>query len=86
MTKAEACLWKYVLKSRNDARLYFQKAETCNEFIADFMCIPLKLVIEVNGITHLQDDVKRKDEIKKLLSKLPVTLFYHLMMRMYSGI
>jgi very-short-patch-repair endonuclease len=33
-------------------------------FIVDFVCMPLKLVIEVDGYSHFLDDVLMKDSIK----------------------
>ena len=55
MTKAEACLWKYGLRARQRPVLYF---------IADFLCLPLKLVIEVDGITHQWEETIRRDKRK----------------------
>ena len=33
-------------------------------YIADFLCKELKLVIEVDGITHLDDETGVKDKLK----------------------
>ena len=64
MTKAEACLWKYVLRSRQVKGYRFTRQRSVLNYIADFMCKSLKLVIEVDGITHLSPEVIQKD-IKK---------------------
>ena len=34
------------------------------QYIADFLCKELKLVIEVDGITHLDDETGEKDKQK----------------------
>jgi very-short-patch-repair endonuclease len=65
MTKAEACLWKYALKAGKMKGYTFRRQRPVLDFIVDFMCIPLKLVIEVDGYSHLLDDVLSKDRIKE---------------------
>lgn len=52
MTKAEACLWKYVLRSRQMKGYQLRRQRTVLNYIADFLCKELKLVIEVDGSTH----------------------------------
>lgn len=64
MTKAEACLWKYVLRSKQTGFVFKRQRPTLN-YIADFMCTPLKLIIEVDGYTHLLVDVIEKDIIRQ---------------------
>ncbi len=69
MTKSEACLWKYLL-SKGQMRGYtFKRQRPVLNYIADFMCEELKLIIEVDGITHLNKEVelKDKDRDQKLL-------------------
>ncbi len=39
----------------------FRRQRPVLEFIADFMCLELKLVIEVDGITHTWGDTVEKD-------------------------
>ena len=65
MTKAEACLWKYVLKARQMKGYQFRRQRPVLQYIADFMCKELKLVIEVDGWTHTQEDVFHKDIVKQ---------------------
>jgi very-short-patch-repair endonuclease len=60
MTKAEACLWKYVLCARQMNGYQFRRQRPVMNYIADFMCKELRLVIEVDGITH--DSKLEKDE------------------------
>ena len=62
MTMAEACLWKYVLKARELKGYQFRRQRPVLNYIADFMCMELMLIIEVDGITHWDEDVVKKDK------------------------
>ena len=61
MTKAEACLWKYVLRARQMKGYQFRRQRPVLSYIADFMCKELKLVIEVDGVTHQWEKTVAKD-------------------------
>jgi very-short-patch-repair endonuclease len=61
MTKAEACLWKYVLKGKMMMGYQFRRQRPVLKYIADFMCKELMLVIETDGITHMDEKVYKKD-------------------------
>ena len=63
MTRAEACLWKYVLRA-SYLGVPFRRERPIGRFIADFVCLPLKLVIEVDGATHFEVETKVKDKQK----------------------
>lgn len=63
-TKAEACIWKYVL-SKKKTGFTFKRQRPVLKYVADFMCQELKLIIEVDGITHHQERVYEKDMISK---------------------
>src|SRR5210317_1786666 len=65
ITKAEACLWKYALKARKMKGYQFRRQRPVLNYIADFMCKELMLVIEVDGWTHsFFDDVSKRDDQK----------------------
>ena len=64
MTKSEACLWKYVLRARQLKGYQFRRQRPVLNYIADFMCKELMLVIEVDGITHLWEETIIKDKKK----------------------
>ena len=64
MTKAEACLWKYGLRASN-LGVPFRRQRPIDRYIVDFICLPLKLVIEVDGITHEFPEVQKKDVIRQ---------------------
>ena len=64
LTKAEACLWKYALKAKQMGVTFNRQRPVLN-YIADFMCKEIKLIIEVDGYTHLLDDVIQNDIIRQ---------------------
>ena len=66
MTKAEACLWKYVLRGRMMLGFQFRRQRPVLNYIADFMCKELNLIIEVDGITHSYDVVNQNDHKKEM--------------------
>ena len=75
MTKAEACLWKYLLRAGQMKGYGFRRQRPINNFIADFMCKDLMLVIEVDGNTHLYEETIQRDRIKqKILEELGFTV------------
>ncbi len=65
MTKSEACLWKYALRARKVKGYQFCRQRPVLNYIADsvdFMCKELKLIIELDGITHQWEETALKDE------------------------
>ncbi len=65
MTKAEACLWKYILRASGLRGYPFRRQRPVLNYIADFMCKDLMLIIEVDGITHLDENVIKNDKIRQ---------------------
>lgn len=65
MTKAEACLWKYVLRAGTMKGYTFRRQRPVLDYIADFMCRELMLVIEVDGLTHDDVSIQSKDDAKQ---------------------
>ena len=43
----------------------FRRQRPVMNFIADFCCLPLKLVIELDGITHHDAEIEIKDRLKE---------------------
>jgi len=62
MTKAEACLWKFVLRAGKMKGYSFRRQRPVLNYIADFMCKELMLIIEVDGSIHELEDVRKNDE------------------------
>ena len=63
-TKAEIKLWMNVNKDQFFG-YDFHRQKPIGNYIADFYCHQLKLVIEVDGITHHRPAVIEKDKIKE---------------------
>ncbi len=53
----------------------FRRQRPVDEYIADFMCRELSLVIEVDGITHDNEQVESSDNLRdKRLQELGFTI------------
>jgi very-short-patch-repair endonuclease len=52
MTKSEACMWKYLLQAKQFYGYSFRRQRPILNYIVDFCCLELMLIIEVDGITH----------------------------------
>ncbi|HCX21992.1 MAG: DNA methylase [Flammeovirgaceae bacterium] len=63
-TKSEIRLWQY-LKGKQMMGYDFHRQKPLLNFIADFFCHELKLVIELDGYTHQFEEVTAKDQIKQ---------------------
>ena len=63
-TKAEACLWKFILKAKKTGYQFYRQRPVLF-YIADFMCVKLKLIIEVDGITHNDEPVLKNDKVRQ---------------------
>jgi len=64
MTKAESCLWKYALRS-SQREVKFRRKRPIDNYIVDFVSLPLKLIIEVDGLTHHYPEVIENDKIRQ---------------------
>lgn len=65
MTKAEACLWKYALSRRQMLGYPFRRQRSIENYIVDFVCLPLKLVIEVDGYSHQIPENEIQDRLRQ---------------------
>jgi len=62
-TTAELLL-REILRNKNVNNLKFRRQHSVGNYIADFFCKELKLVIEVDGFTHQFEKVIKKDKKK----------------------
>jgi len=62
MTKSATCMWKYVLRNRKMMGYQFRRERPILNYIADFVCLELRLIIEVDGITHENNEQRQKDQ------------------------
>jgi len=60
-TKSEACLWKFVLKAGQMMGYQFKRQRPIGNYIADFACLPLGLIIEVDGLSHETEEAEKRD-------------------------
>ncbi len=58
----EACLWKYVLRARQLKGYQFRRQRSVLNYIADFMCFELMLIIEADGGYHNWEEISVKDK------------------------
>jgi very-short-patch-repair endonuclease len=65
MTKAEACLWKFVLRAGQLKGYTFNRQRPVLHYIADFICKPLNLIIEVDGSSHDNWKVQKHDAFRQ---------------------
>ena len=59
-TKSEIILWKQ-LKGKFDGKYDFHRQKPLDNYIADFFCYELRLVIEVDCETHNHPDIRKRD-------------------------
>ena len=63
MTPAEEVLWKLI--HINEWKLKFRRQHPIWNYVVDFYCHKLKLVIELDGGIHEQEEVKKYDEARE---------------------
>lgn len=62
MTLAEKKIWYELLAKDKLNGLRFLRQKPIDEYIADFYCHKLKLVIEIDGESHLAEGAREYDE------------------------
>jgi very-short-patch-repair endonuclease len=73
-TPGEIQLWKY-LRNKQMMGYDFDRQKPLDNFIADFFCYELMLVIELDGYSHNHEETLKKDLIKeKRLKELGITV------------
>ena len=65
MTHGEKAVWS-IVKGRQMNGYDFHRQKPIGNYIADFYCHDLELIIEIDGITHEQEDVKLNDKNKQI--------------------
>ncbi len=63
MTKSEKQLWSH-LRRKQILGIQFYRQKPIDEYIVDFYAPAVKLVIEVDGSQHLQNELLVKDNIR----------------------
>ena len=57
----ERLMWQ-LLRNRQRCNHKFRREHPLGDYTADFYCIEAKLVVEVDGSSHLPDEAKKYDE------------------------
>ena len=68
-TKAEIRLWCELLRAKQMKGYSFLRQRPADNYIADFMCKKLNLIIEVDGYSHnfkYEEDIKRQKALESL--------------------
>lgn len=63
MTSAEKIIWNHI--HINEWKLKFRRQHPISNYIADFYCHPLKLVIEIDGDIHDNEIVRKNDQSRE---------------------
>ena len=63
LTSAESALWE-LLRDRKLNGYEFRRQHIIGKYIADFICIQNKLIIEIDGLFHQLPENKESDEIR----------------------
>jgi very-short-patch-repair endonuclease len=63
MTDDERKLW-HELRNRNFGRLKFRRQQPIGPYIVDFVCFEAKLVIELDGTQHSEQNRRSADEVR----------------------
>jgi very-short-patch-repair endonuclease len=61
MTRAETLLWRYLKADRIDG-LSFRRQVPFRHYIADFVCLSAKLIVELDGETHDFEERQKADQ------------------------
>lgn len=67
-TEAEKVLWEG-LKSKKLAGYKFRREHIIDEYIADFVCLDRKLIVEVDGGYHHNPEIRENDEFRSQFLK-----------------
>jgi len=69
MTKAESKIWFVLLRDRKLKNIKFTRQKPIDKFIVDFYCPSLRLVVEIDGESHLYSLAKDTERTKILENK-----------------
>ncbi len=85
MTKSETILWKYI--KGEQLLVKFRRQVSIKNYIVDFYCPQLKLIIEVDGSTHNEEEVFKKDiERDKILQDLGFKIIRYNSERVFNNL
>ncbi len=65
MTQAEVYIWENILRRKQLYNLKFLRQRPIDNYIVDFMCKEINLIIEIDGLTHSFEEVFQNDLIRE---------------------
>lgn len=71
-TDAEKVFWHRVLKNKKFKNLKFTRQKPLGDFIADFYCAKLGIVIEIDGDIHKENKIRDKERDNIILRKFNI--------------
>lgn len=75
MTKYESIIWKCLKILAREYKITFNRQKPIDNYIVDFYCAKLKLVIEIDGEIHNREyNIKYDKERDELLRKYDLTV------------
>ena len=75
MTKCELITWEYLRVLSKKYKIIFNRQKPIDNYIVDFYCAKLKLVIEIDGEIHNREyNIKYDKERDELLRKYDLTV------------
>lgn len=75
LTKSAACMWKYLLGQKQMLGYQFRRERPILNYIVDFVCLELLLIIEVDGISHdSEESINRDLKRDQLLNTIGFTV------------
>ena len=73
MTKGEVLLWKHIKGEQLGCQ--FRRQYSIGNYIVDFFCPKLKLIVEIDGFTHYDEKIFENDlKRQKYLEELGLTV------------
>jgi very-short-patch-repair endonuclease len=67
-TRAEELLW-HQLRRKRVGNVRFRRQHRLGPYIVDFLCVPARLVVEVDGPTHAQTEARDERRTRWLESQ-----------------
>ncbi|MDD3436235.1 MAG: UvrD-helicase domain-containing protein [Candidatus Gastranaerophilales bacterium] len=63
-TEPEQIMW-FLLRNRNFCDLKFRRQAPLGKYIVDFICLEKKIIVELDGSGHLQEDKIKHDKVRQ---------------------
>ena len=61
-TEAESLMWRYL--NREDTGLKWRRQHIIGDYIADFVCLSERLIIEIDGGYHFEREQEKEDAVR----------------------